>query len=367
MKRNILFVIIALMVFSSGIWGRTPSIELVGQYTDKPAYDLEVRGNYAYVTTLLECELYILDISDPESPNLIGSYTGSSLGVQDDQIREVALLDDYAYITRHWGGFEVIDISDPTMPIKVGTTYSAPGVTIDFVFCGDYGFLASREGGVHVYDVSNPENPVYITTYSTSAWASSVAINGNYLYVGLEHSPYGMDVFDISNPGIQNLVYTLPGSYSVYGVVANNTNAFLGLQYSGGLTIADVFNPAAISYVGSGFPTHGEPWGIAIAGNTLYLGERSYGLQILDVSDPSNPTLLAEYDTGGDPHWGIQVVGDYIYLVNGTNGLVVLKYSEQCQCMCGDTNGDGTVNVGDAVYLLNFIFKGGPSPDCNLE
>ncbi|MEZ5359279.1 MAG: C10 family peptidase [Candidatus Zixiibacteriota bacterium] len=30
--------------------------------------------------------------------------------------------------------------------------------------------------------------------------------------------------------------------------------------------------------------------------------------------------------------------------------------------VCGDANGDSTVNVGDAVYLINYIFKSGPSP-----
>jgi len=28
----------------------------------------------------------------------------------------------------------------------------------------------------------------------------------------------------------------------------------------------------------------------------------------------------------------------------------------------GDSNGDGDINVGDAVYLINYIFKGGPAP-----
>ncbi len=30
---------------------------------------------------------------------------------------------------------------------------------------------------------------------------------------------------------------------------------------------------------------------------------------------------------------------------------------------CGDANGDGDINVGDAVYLINYVFKGGPEPD----
>ncbi|MCP4568292.1 MAG: hypothetical protein GY841_12005, partial [FCB group bacterium] len=41
--------------------------------------------------------------------------------------------------------------------------------------------------------------------------------------------------------------------------------------------------------------------------------------------------------------------------------------------ICGDANGDGTVNVGDAVHLINYVFKSGPPPepllsgDCNCD
>jgi len=36
---------------------------------------------------------------------------------------------------------------------------------------------------------------------------------------------------------------------------------------------------------------------------------------------------------------------------------------------CGDAGGDAVVNIGDAVYLINYIFKGGPPPDvsCCLQ
>jgi len=39
-------------------------------------------------------------------------------------------------------------------------------------------------------------------------------------------------------------------------------------------------------------------------------------------------------------------------------------YSIVCQTyMCGDANGDEEINIADGVFLINFVFKSGPSPD----
>jgi len=35
---------------------------------------------------------------------------------------------------------------------------------------------------------------------------------------------------------------------------------------------------------------------------------------------------------------------------------------DACSMVCGDANGDRTVNIGDAVFVINFIFKGGRNP-----
>jgi hypothetical protein len=35
---------------------------------------------------------------------------------------------------------------------------------------------------------------------------------------------------------------------------------------------------------------------------------------------------------------------------------------DACDAICGDANGDRQVNVGDAVYLINFVFRSGPPP-----
>ncbi|MFH1700755.1 MAG: hypothetical protein ABIE07_09235 [Candidatus Zixiibacteriota bacterium] len=243
-------------------------ITLVGEYTDKPAYDLKVRGNIAYVNSFTE--FYTLDISDPANPLLLGTYNP---GVP--YIYNVSLIGNYAYLGENLSGFEVIDISDPSSPTKVGPSYHPPDVAKDFVFANGYAFLANRAGGVRVYDISDPASPVYITSYSASAWATSLAVSGNYLYVGIEHSPYGIDIFDISSPLTQTKVASLSGSNSVHEITASGNYVY----HSGfSFNVVDVSNPSDPVRLGSGFPTHGDPWGIAISGNMAFLGERSYGL-----------------------------------------------------------------------------------------
>lgn len=53
-------------------------------------------------------------------------------------------------------------------------------------------------------------------------------------------------------------------------------------------------------------------------------------------------------------------VGDAVYMIN-----YVFRGGAAPTCLQeGDANADGTVNVGDAVYLINYVFKSGPVPLC---
>ena len=45
-----------------------------------------------------------------------------------------------------------------------------------------------------------------------------------------------------------------------------------------------------------------------------------------------------------------------------TDGDGIGDACELCTCKPGDANGNGTINISDAVYLIAFIFSGGPAP-----
>ncbi|MGB8657622.1 MAG: dockerin type I repeat-containing protein [Candidatus Zixiibacteriota bacterium] len=69
------------------------------------------------------------------------------------------------------------------------------------------------------------------------------------------------------------------------------------------------------------------------------------------------PTMVNCGDASGD---GIVNSGDVVYLVNYLfkNGPVPKPYQ------AGDATCNGIVDSGDVVFLVNYLFKGGSSPSC---
>lgn len=69
------------------------------------------------------------------------------------------------------------------------------------------------------------------------------------------------------------------------------------------------------------------------------------------------PTVVKCGDANGD---GSLTVSDVVYLVNYLfkGGPVPKPYE------AGEANCDGKITVSDVVYLVNYLFKGGPPPAC---
>ena len=58
--------------------------------------------------------------------------------------------------------------------------------------------------------------------------------------------------------------------------------------------------------------------------------------------------------------------GAYDASYNGSGDIYAVKFSLD-PFMCGDANSDGSVNISDAVYLIAYIFSGGPAPEPPLS
>ncbi len=93
-------------------------------------------------------------------------------------------------------------------------------------------------------------------------------------------------------------------------------------------------------------------------GNLIGLSEGAYDPQVVSFN---NGSLTIENYLYGDANNDESVnVGDAVFLINH----VFKGGPAPDPLQLGETNCDGIVNVGDAVFLINFVFKGGAEPSC---
>ncbi|AKB28435.1 hypothetical protein MSSIT_1716 [Methanosarcina siciliae T4/M] len=271
-----------------------------------------VSGNYVYVADYNN-GLVIVDISNPYSPSIKGSYStaGNSEGV--------SVSGNYACVADGYNGLVIVDIGNPSSPVITGS-YDTAGYAYGVSVSGNYAYVADYNNGLVIVDVSNPSSPFLKGSCNSVGLARGVSVSGNYAYVAANNNRFA--IVDISNPSSP----TLNGSYDTAGnadgVSVSGNYAYVANGYNG-LLIFDVGNPSSLIIEGN-YDTAGYARGISVSGNYAYVTDWSNGLLIFDISNPSSPILEKSYDTAGGAQ-DVAVSGNYAYVADWNNGLVILK------------------------------------------
>lgn len=69
--------------------------------------------------------------------------------------------------------------------------------------------------------------------------------------------------------------------------------------------------------------------------------------------------VSAELTVGEDYYWRARTHDGLEYSDWSATAMFIVGP----EYVCGDANGDSAVNIGDAVGIINYVFKGGPAPD----
>ncbi|MBI5182743.1 MAG: hypothetical protein HY999_00040, partial [Nitrospinae bacterium] len=153
--------------------------------------------------------LYVIDISTPSSPSIIGSIDTL------DYAYGVYVSGNYAYVADWFLGLQVIDISTPSSPTIIAHVYTL-GYPNDVYVSGNYAYVAGigglpfDDGSLSVIDISTPSSPTIIGSVITPGEANNVYVSGNYAYVTGGSSLQLIDINIPSSPKIISYVYT-PG------------------------------------------------------------------------------------------------------------------------------------------------------------
>jgi len=157
------------------------NLKITGSYispTESYNYGgIALSGNYAYLafrdysTGSTRAGLKIMDISDPTSPVELGNYVSSDSGYSYD----VEVRGNYAYIAGD--DFRIIDVSNPSSPNEIS---SDPANGYGIVLSGNYAYLSYN--GLDIIDISNPYYPTEAGYYYNEI-EDAVAVSGNYAYI----------------------------------------------------------------------------------------------------------------------------------------------------------------------------------------
>ncbi|MDQ1351625.1 MAG: hypothetical protein QG657_1930 [Acidobacteriota bacterium] len=287
-----------------------------------------VKGNYAYITAetiattlggLVPGGFLVIEVTDPSSPV-------RAAGIESKSYFDIDIKGNYAYCTDGRNlDLSIIDISTPTNPIILSGD-DTPGKSYGVHISGDNAYVASLSEGLKVVDITEPTNPVLTGSYDTSGNMDYLSVSGNYAYTG-DFYDGKMQVIDISTPASPTRVGTYDDpDDNMRGLFVKGKYAYV--EYSGNeLRIIDTTTPT--SPVLAGTYEHLKSWSpaaIYVSGNNAYVAAYQRGVTIIDISTPSGPTLVKNYEITRGPN-DIYVKGNYAYLTLRDNGLKIIDIS----------------------------------------
>ena len=148
-----------------------------------------VRGNYAYIATPNSEELTIIDI-DETSPTFMERVGGFNAPLGSGNGKSLKIVGNILYLGRTVGGkeFYILDITNPIAPTIVGS-YDVNSSINDLVVAGRYAFLATSEANreFQVLDMYNPATPVFLGKYNFSEKATGIEYEDNLIYISNEN------------------------------------------------------------------------------------------------------------------------------------------------------------------------------------
>lgn len=341
----------------------------------------------------------------------IGHYRpGGFLG------KKLKVVGKTLYLTHHSLGLDIVDVSDPSLPI-LRAVYRAPdALSTDFCESVDvierqdtanrprhYALVGYAHAGLRVVDVTKPEQPKEVGVLKdlmdrfgrkSRLYAKSVKASGKYAYVWYSSHLSVIDLSDVHQP--REVSYWSPWNlpdFSIWDTVVLGDKAyFAGMKY--GLTILPLeevrerrfkrfFNPsydgrvypetllcgrfqtAGLAQVLCLFRNPGIENMYAIVSDTYGEKGQNRTLRIVDVTDPDHLTEMGAFDVDMQVN-DIDVQGKYAF-ISGSRGILVLDVSDPSspvqhyfhrgpsvyKANALDISGDHVyVIVGSMVYVL---------------
>ena len=268
-------------------------LKRLSRYYDEGFYrNLEIQGGRAYIADS-ERGLLILDISNDRPQFVFAEDALQGTGLH--------LSGGLLYLAAGNDGLIIYSLADPDAPQEIGRFRNlddARDVTVD----GYLAYVVDEARGLEILDVSSPTQPSrlgFISWDPVSAQAEVVRAEAGFVYIAA--GQYGLKIIDARNastPVIAAEYKPGPDSYAE-GLAVRDWILYLAIGDEGegsnnGLHILDVRNPYNPQLLA--LATYAE-WteGIIVHGETAFLANPWTGVRVYTISDPSEPRLIERF------------------------------------------------------------------------
>jgi len=286
---------------------------------------------YACVTSG-EKILYVVDIENVTESHVVGSveiphYSYHSL-ISGDLLYITCGNRQDGYHSGTLDTLNIIDVSDPASPEIIGSTET--GASVSGIVLDGNSLYLSCNSGIEIYDVTDPMNPVLSDIYE--AWnIKDFAIAGDHILIA--NGDY-FKIIEKSASDSDRIEWVFRDFFrSCYNVCVKNNIAYLfgsGSDSNGetfyklrSLDITDIPNPVEIDNIDfqSGSYTR-----MRMSDDYIYVLDRFRGFTAIDVSDPANLEKTDSFYTT-DSTLRVFARDGYIFLLK-TMGLTIVDATD---------------------------------------
>jgi hypothetical protein len=282
--------------------------------------DIYLVGDTLYITECLN-GISVMNVSNPSDPVLIGSYNAGSLYPIG-----ISVTDGLAFVGSGQQGLIVLDVSNPASIQWVANICRA-GSFREISISNGYAFVANSEMGLCVFDISPPENTCFVTNVSLSEQPHNLVIMDEYCYISCDDNQFDdrgiFYIVDISNPQELTVVSEMILTHGPRGVDVTIDYAYIAVLWDGLLVVdvSDVYNPSVVQCI----PLPSRTDEVDVWEDHAFLAIYDYGMVIMSIFDPANPSILSVFDS--DDVDDVSVFGDMAYYMDYVLGVYAVNIS----------------------------------------
>lgn len=273
----------------------TPAIPVLAEVPfPVPGSYWDVVGSRMIVGDSPGAQVAMVDISDPDQPQVVGQFQPC-----EPYLRDVRVNNSLAVAVSDSAGLFLYDWPQGGVPVQAGE-YHTDEELAEVVLDGDLAYVVAKRFGLIVLDVADPWNPQEIGRWEANSQIDGtvqdltiedgLAVTSFGYFQGFDYYRY-TKILDISDPTDPQLITSM--AYDPYGVLHNRLLVRPDGYYSNTMrviSLADPANPQELATITSLFDS---PRPLGFDGTRFYYREFNVGLVVYDLAQPESPQQLA--------------------------------------------------------------------------